>query len=128
MLSKRYKSTKVLRRPLLNVPSRTQWSNTSDTHQVVEIKKRLLLRCEHHFKSDVINNMDHMRISVNEPSSVMLSQIKWFQNLKTIARKCQNKLKSKGMVKLTLKNYNFNQFYTENVDALITLHINQMSP
>ena len=82
MLSKRYKSTKVLRRPLLNVPSRTQWSNTSVTHQVVEIKKRLLLRCEHHFKSNVINNMDHMRISVNEPSSVMLSQIKWFQNFK----------------------------------------------
>ena len=26
--------------------------------------------------------MDHMRISVNEPSSVMLSQIKWFQNFK----------------------------------------------
>ena len=27
------------------------------------IKKRLLLRCIHHFKSDLINNMDHMRIS-----------------------------------------------------------------
>ena len=26
-------------------------------------KKRLLLRCIHHFKSDLINNMDHMRIS-----------------------------------------------------------------
>ena len=26
-------------------------------------KKRLLLICIHHFDSDVINNMDHMRIS-----------------------------------------------------------------
>ena len=33
-------------------------------------EKRLLLRCIHHFKSDLINNMDHMRISGNEPSSV----------------------------------------------------------
>ena len=30
----------------------------------------------HHFKSDFINNMDHMRISGTEPSSVILSQTK----------------------------------------------------
>ena len=29
-------------------------------------KKRLLLSCIHHFKSGVINNMDHMCISGNE--------------------------------------------------------------
>ena len=53
----------------------------------------------HHFKSDFINiNIDHMRISGNEPSSVILSQIKWFQKLKIISRKCLNKLKPKGMV------------------------------
>ena len=34
----------------------------------------VLLRCIHHFESDVINNMDHMRISGNEPLSVILSQ------------------------------------------------------
>ena len=28
-----------------------------------EYKKRLLLRCIHHFKSDLINDMDHMHIS-----------------------------------------------------------------
>ena len=28
------------------------------------------------FKSDLINNMDHMRISGTEPLSVILSQIK----------------------------------------------------
>ena len=47
---------------------------------VVEGKniKRFLLRCIHHFKSDIINNMDHIRILGNEPSSVILRQIKWF--------------------------------------------------
>ena len=40
----------------------------------LEYKKRLLLRCIHHFKSDLINNTDHMRISGTEPSSVILSQ------------------------------------------------------
>ena len=39
-------------------------------------KKRLLLKCIHYSKSDLINNMDHMRISGNEPSSVILSQTK----------------------------------------------------
>ena len=29
-----------------------------------------------HFKSDLINNMDHMRISGTEPSSVILNQTK----------------------------------------------------
>ena len=37
-------------------------------------KKRLLLRCIRHFKSDSINNMDHIRIAGTEPSSVILSQ------------------------------------------------------
>ena len=41
-----------------------------------KIKKRLLLRCIHHFKSDLMNNMDNMRISGTEPSSVILSQTK----------------------------------------------------
>ena len=63
-----------------------------------EHEKRLLLRCIHHFKSDLINNMDHMRISGNEPSSVILSQRKRLQMLKMIARKCRIKLKPEGMV------------------------------
>ena len=41
-------------------------------HPVYE--KRLLLRYIHHLKSDLINNMDHMRILRTEPSSVILSQ------------------------------------------------------
>ena len=39
MLLKRYESTEVDRRTWLNVPSGTPWSTSSDTHQVVEIKK-----------------------------------------------------------------------------------------
>ena len=39
---------------------------------LVQYKKGLLLRCIHHFKSDLINDMDHMRISGTEPSSVIL--------------------------------------------------------
>ena len=41
----------------------------------VQIKKKsFLLRCIHHFESDLINNIDHMRIFCTEPSSVILSQ------------------------------------------------------
>ena len=40
----------------------------------VKYKQRLLLRCIHNFMSDYINNMDHMRISGTEPSSVILSR------------------------------------------------------
>ena len=75
MLSKRYESTEVDRRTWLHVPSGTPWSTSSDTHQEVEIH-RDFYSCLHHFKSDLINNMDHMRISGNKPSSVILSQIK----------------------------------------------------
>ena len=51
----------------------------------LKYKKRLLLRCIHHFKSDLINNMDHMRISGTEPSSVILSQTMKFKRLKSDA-------------------------------------------
>ena len=53
-----------------------------------------------------------MRISGNEPSSVILRQTKWFQKLK-MSRKCQNKLKPNGMMKKNTQNYNFNQFVYE---------------
>ena len=52
----------------------------------------------HHFKSEWINNMDHMRISGNEPSSVILSETMLIQKLKMIAQKFQNKVKPNGMV------------------------------
>ena len=46
MPSKRHESTEVDLRTWLHVPSVTHWSTSSDTHQVVEIKLRLLLGCE----------------------------------------------------------------------------------
>ena len=42
----------------------------------MQIHKRLLLRSVHHFKPDLINDMDHMRISDTELSSVILCQTK----------------------------------------------------
>ena len=50
------------------------------------------------FKIDLINDMDHMRISGTEPSSVILSQRKLFKKLDMYAQKCQNKIKPKGML------------------------------
>ena len=44
----------------------------------LKLKKRLLLhvRCIHHFKSDLINDMDHMRISGTEPYICTIAQVK----------------------------------------------------
>ena len=39
----------------------------------LKYEQRLLIRCIYHFKSDLINNMDHMPISGTEPSSVIRS-------------------------------------------------------
>ena len=54
-----------------------------NSYLLLELNKRLLLRCIHHFKSDLIKDMDHGRISGTEPSSVILSQRKeWnFSNI-----------------------------------------------
>ena len=60
----------------------------------------------HHYISDWINNMKHMRISGIEPSSEILSQTNWLH-------KFQNKLKQKGIVNhcvINPQNYNFNWF------------------
>ena len=63
----------------------------------------------HHFKSDLINNMDHMRISGTEPSSVILCQIKYFQKLKMMPKvPKQAEAKRDGVI--NPQNYNFNQF------------------
>ena len=61
--------------------------------EVFEIKKRS--GCIHHFKSDFINNMDHMRISATEPSSVILSQTKQFKKLKRDVTKVPKEAEAK---------------------------------
>ena len=50
------------------------------------------------FKSDKINDMDHMRISGTEPSSVFMSQRVSLKSWKVRTKNCLNKLKPKGMV------------------------------
>ena len=50
------------------------------------------------FKSGLINDMDHMRISDTEPSSVILSQTSSLKSWKVITKKYQNKLKTNWMV------------------------------
>ena len=50
--------------------------NSYCKYLLLELKKRLLLWCIHNFKSALINDMDHGRISGTEPLSVILSQRK----------------------------------------------------
>ena len=62
------------------------------------------------FISDLINNMDHMRISGTEPSSVILSQTKYFKKLKNDAQKLPKQAKAKKDGVINPQNYSFNQF------------------
>ena len=64
----------------------------------IQNKKRILRRCIHHFWSDVINNMDNMRISGTEPSSVILSQTMKVKKLKSDDLKVPKQAEAKGMV------------------------------
>ena len=85
---------------------------------ILNYKKKLLLRCIHHFKSDLINNMDHMRISGTEPSSVIRSQkrnfIKVRRDVLNVPKQAEAKRDRVIIHKITISN-NFN---TENFDAL----------
>ena len=51
--------------------------------------------------------MDHIRISGNKPSSVILSQTKLFQKVEMIARKWQNQGEAKRDGVINPTNYNF---------------------
>ena len=57
--------------------------------------RNFLLRCIHHFKLDLINNMDHMRISGNETSSVILSQKSIFKSWKEVSQTCKKQAEAK---------------------------------
>ena len=75
--------------------------------------KTILLRCKqlHHTVSDLINNMDQMGISGTEPSSVILSQTKKSNKLKSewFPQKPQLNY-NKGLCN-TSQNYNFNHCF-----------------
>ena len=57
-----------------------------------------------------INNIDHMRISGTEPSSVILSQRKWLKKLTKNAPKVPKQAKAKRDGVINPQNYNFYQF------------------
>ena len=85
-------------------------------------KKRLLLKCIHHFKSDLINNVDHMRISGTLPSSVILSQKKYMY-IQKLKRDVPNVPKQAEAKITTLNNFNtsksfdaFKRFKSTKVD------------
>ena len=79
---------------------------TNDTYiafttvNMVEYKKISPVRCIHHFKLDLMNNIDHMDISSTELtlSQWSLSKQSSLKSWKVIPQKCWNKLKRKGMV------------------------------
>ena len=61
---------------LYQLNSNKAWvAGSHNIHQWIQVtfnmkhKKRFLLRCIHHFKSDLIYNMDHMHISGTETST-----------------------------------------------------------
>ena len=56
-----------------------------------------------------------MRISGTEPSSVILSQTKWFIKLKSDAKKVPKEAKTKSNGVINPQNYNFNQILTEKI-------------
>ena len=94
VLSKGHTLKKIVNNP----PYEGRGPNANLPGEAIKLKKRLLLRWIHHFESDWINNVDHMRISGTEPSWVILSQRKWFKKLKINVQKCPNKVNPKGMV------------------------------
>ena len=69
--------------------------------------------------------MDHIRISGNKPSSVILSQRKWLKKLKNNAPKVPKDAKANRNSVINLKITISTYFNTENFDALKMLQINR---
>ena len=78
--------------------------------KVLQYIQRLLLSCIQHFESDLFNIKDYNCISGTEPSSVILSQTKSSQNLKSDIQKDPKQVKAKRDGVMNPQNYNFNQF------------------
>ena len=57
-----------------------------------------------------MNNMDHMRISGTEPSSVILSPKRYFQKLKRNIPNVPKQAEAKKDGVINLQNYNFKPF------------------
>ena len=69
--------------------------------------------------------MVYMRIPDTEPSSVILSQTKYFNMLKSDTPKMPKQAEAKRDGLINQQNYNFNQFQYGKFDALKTLIINR---
>ena len=64
----------------------------------------------HHFKSDGINSMEHMRITGTEPSSFILGKTKKSKKMKSDAKKLPKQAKAKRDGVINQQNNNSNQF------------------
>ena len=70
------------------------------------------------------SDLDHMRISGTEPSSVILGLTKYFEKLKTDITKVLKQTEAKRGGVINPQNYNFNKFQHRKFIALKTLQIN----
>ena len=59
---------------------KSQNENDYSKPLIIKYEKRLQLKWIHNLKSDLINNMDYMRISGNKTSSVILIQTKYVKS------------------------------------------------
>ena len=66
------------------------------------------------FKSDLIDDTDHMHISGTTPSSVVLSQTRLFKIFGSDIKKCQNRLNPKIDGVINPQNNTFTPFQTRN--------------
>ena len=87
--------------------------------------KRLRLRCIHHFKSDLINNMDRIRISCTENSSVII-QSNFFFKVKKLSLKVPEQAKSKRNV-INPQNDNFIPFLILDLNISILILLPQLT-
>ena len=68
----------------------------------------------HNIKLDLINSMDHMRISGTEPSSMILSQKSSFK-VEKWCPKVPKQAKAKRDGVINQQNYNFNQLWQKSL-------------
>ena len=83
----------------------------SDHCPWLNYKKRLLLRCIHHFKSDLINNMDHNAyFLVLNPRKLSLAKQCNLKKLESDVSKVPKQVETKRYGEINTQNDNFNYF------------------
>ena len=80
-------------------------------------------------KPDIMINMDHTRVSGIEPSSVILSQTKYYKRLECNAKIMPKQVEAKGDGVRNPQNYNLVNFKTRKILMLLkTVRINRIRP